>query len=140
MTTEIIVEKVDREAAAAMYPGSAVSILAGRWDADESVQCFARHRLAERERVAAWLREDAGKMRADLSRLHVKKMLTPTQTMEWEASIGEKVATSNAIERGDHAIAMETGTAMTAGHGPKDDSAGRQASPERGRASGQEEG
>lgn len=63
MTTEIIVEKVDREAAADLeaYERDDTKrerFMCGELDGTESVQLFARHRLAERESVVAWLREE----------------------------------------------------------------------------------
>jgi len=52
MTTEIIVEKVDREAAEDY--GLAIACRSMTF-----VEALARHRLAERDRVVAWLRAKA---------------------------------------------------------------------------------
>lgn len=74
-----------------------------------------RHRVAramteaeqERARVVAWLRDDAGRARADLSRLHARQKLTIAQTAEWEILIQMKVGIANAIARGDHLKGVE---------------------------------
>lgn len=58
--------------------------------------------IAERERIAAWLYEDAEKTRDDLSRMHRAKLLTPAQTAEWEMLIGLKVGIADAISRNEH--------------------------------------
>lgn len=56
----------------------------------------------ERARLVAWLREDVGKTRTDLSRLHARQKLTIAQTAEWEMLIGLKAGIADAIERGHH--------------------------------------
>lgn len=61
----------------------------------------------ERARVVAWLRDDAGKTRADLSRLHARQNLTIAQTAEWEHLIWVKAGVADAIERGDHLKGVE---------------------------------
>jgi hypothetical protein len=73
----------------------------------EGAPALVKEAQAEGERrataaIVAWLRDDAGKTRDDLSRLHRAKKLTPMMTAEWEAGIMTKAGIANAIERGDH--------------------------------------
>jgi hypothetical protein len=63
----------------------------------------------ERERIVAWLREDAAKTRADLARLHSRRALTMQQTAQWEDLILVKTGIADAIERGDHLTQAEEG-------------------------------
>ncbi|MDF0543311.1 hypothetical protein PX699_13215 [Sphingobium sp. H39-3-25] len=62
---------------------------------------------SERERIVAWLRNDAAATRGDLRQLHADKRLTTPQTMEWENLIALKSGIADAIERGDHLQAGE---------------------------------
>lgn len=59
----------------------------------------------ERAQIVAWLREDAGKTREDLSRLHAARKLTIAQTAEWENLITLKGGLADAIKRGEHLAA-----------------------------------
>ena len=52
--------------------------------------------------IVAWLRDDAGKTRDDLTRLNRAKKLTAMMNAEWEAGIMTKAGIANAIERRDH--------------------------------------
>ncbi|HEX7854462.1 MAG TPA: hypothetical protein VF503_12275 [Sphingobium sp.] len=56
----------------------------------------------ERAAVVAWLRADAGMARADLTRLHAARKLTPSRTAEWEGLIALKIGIAGAIERGEN--------------------------------------
>jgi len=93
MTTEIIVEKVDREAAVALTrflgePESFISdMLDGLLDGTDTVQAFARHRLAERKRCAEVLREAA--------------ITYTTQESDIERAVCFELA-ADEIERGKH--------------------------------------
>lgn len=58
--------------------------------------------MSERDAIVAWLREDAGKTRQDLSRMHARHQLNMAQTAEWESIITLKSGIADAIERGDH--------------------------------------
>lgn len=58
--------------------------------------------MNEREAIVAWLWREAGRVRSDLSRLHSRKQLTPTQTSEWEGLISTMTGIARAIERGEH--------------------------------------
>jgi hypothetical protein len=51
--------------------------------------------------IVGWLRDDAGKTRADISRLHANHLLTEAQTKEWELLLEIKTGIASAIERGD---------------------------------------
>ena len=53
-------------------------------------------------RIIAWLREEADRDTETLRGLHRRKMLTPKQTIEWEALIELKGGLASAIERGEH--------------------------------------
>lgn len=53
------------------------------------------------EDIVAWLRDDAGKTRQDLTRMHRHRLLTMAQTAEWESMIELKSGIADAIERGD---------------------------------------
>lgn len=57
--------------------------------------------VSERAAIVAWLREDAGKTREDVRRMHARRQLTPAQTAEWESMIALKSGLADAIERGD---------------------------------------
>lgn len=63
MTEAVEVTQADREAAAKWAkmqgrPQQAANMRRGACDSAPLVQAFARHRLAEREAVVAWLRKD----------------------------------------------------------------------------------
>lgn len=65
MTTDVKIEKIDREAAATFLRRNYGEVAAqfclhGKEDMSDLVQAFARHRLAERAAVVAKLREVAG--------------------------------------------------------------------------------
>jgi hypothetical protein len=59
------ITQADRDAAAALYELNAIQ----PWDEEMVARAFARHRLEERAKIVAWLREQDGHgydaMRAD---------------------------------------------------------------------------
>lgn len=65
--------------------------------------------MGERDAIVAWLRDDAGKTRQDLRRMHASRQRTPAQTAEWESMIMLKSGIADAIERGDHMPASVAG-------------------------------
>ena len=65
--------------------------------------------MSERDAIVAWLRDDAGKTRQDLRRMHASRQRTPAQTAEWESMIMLKSGIADAIERGDHMPASVAG-------------------------------
>ncbi|MGK2908760.1 MAG: hypothetical protein ACSLE1_03025 [Sphingobium sp.] len=56
----------------------------------------------ERAAIVKWLLREAGKDRADLSRLHASLKLNNVMTAEWETLIQTKIGIADAILHGDH--------------------------------------
>lgn len=59
-------------------------------------------RDAEAADIVAWLADDASQTDSDLRGLHRRKLLTPKQTLEWEAQIAAKSGIASAIARHEH--------------------------------------
>lgn len=100
--SSLIAIQADREAAAALvlFEGPRQRILAGLSDDGPAVQAFARHRIAEQERVVKWLRARA----AMWNRLAVKSEARGDgEVSRSQAGIAASYEDHAAsIERGDH--------------------------------------
>lgn len=59
-------------------------------------------RDAEAAAIVDWLADDASQTDSDLRGLHRRKLLTPKQTLEWEAQIAAKSGVAAAIARHEH--------------------------------------
>ena len=102
----VVVEQVDRDAAAELYlsetglPHSphdrriASEFRSGELDDWDSVQAFARHRLAERERCAKVARDEANRLREMLPTAREMR-----NQISMEYSTGGRVDTAIDIER-----------------------------------------